>query len=143
VLAPLFFATVGLRMDLTTLSRAPILLTGLLVIAVAVVGKLAGAYGAARWSGLSHWECLALGAGLNSRGVVEVVIALVGLRLGILATSTYTVVVLTAMVTSMMAPPLLRLAAGRIAPAPGEFDRLEQLRSLEDRPPAVSAAQSG
>jgi hypothetical protein len=60
---------------------------------------------------------LALGAGMNARGVIEVIVAMVGLRLGILNTASYTIVVLTAVVTSLMAPPLLRLATGGSAPA--------------------------
>jgi Kef-type K+ transport system membrane component KefB len=134
VLAPIFFATVGLRLDLNALRSTPLLVTGLLILAVAVLGKFSGAYLGARLSKLTHWEGLALGSGLNSRGVVEVVIAQAGLRLGILTTGTYTVLVLTAVATTMMAPPLLRRAAGRIAPNPGEFVRQERLRTLEDQP---------
>jgi Kef-type K+ transport system membrane component KefB len=134
VLAPIFFATVGLRLDLNALRSTPLLVTGLLILAVAVLGKFSGAYLGARLSKLTHWEGLALGSGLNSRGVVEVVIAQAGLRLGILTTGTYTILVLTAVATTMMAPPLLRRAAGRIAPNPGEFVRQERLRTLEDQP---------
>jgi len=131
VLAPIFFATVGLRMDLGALSDATLLATGLLLLVVAIVGKFAGAYLGARSSGLTHWEGLALGAGLNSRGVVEVVMALVGLRLGILNTGMYTVIVLTAIATSMLAPPLLRVSVGHIAPTPEEFVRQERMRALQ------------
>ena len=50
---------------------------------------------------------------MNARGVVEVVVALAGLRLGVLTTATYTIIVLVAIVTSLMTPPLLRrLMAG-------------------------------
>ncbi|MDQ1654628.1 MAG: hypothetical protein QOI35_3828, partial [Cryptosporangiaceae bacterium] len=94
VLAPLFFATAGLRMDLTVLGRPAVLLTGAAVLAVAILGKFAGAYGGARLTGLGRWEALALGAGLNARGVIEVVVAMVGLRLGILSVEIYTIVVL-------------------------------------------------
>src|SRR5262249_16466540 len=64
----------------------------------------------ARMSRLSRREGIALGAAMNARGVVEVVVAMVGLRLGVLGTATYTIIVLVAIVTSLMAPPLLRLA---------------------------------
>jgi Kef-type K+ transport system membrane component KefB len=124
VLAPLFLATAGLRMDLTALARLPVALTAVAVLAIAVLGKFAGAYAGARLSRLSRWEGLAIGAGMNSRGVVEVVIALTGLRLGILNVATYTIVVLVAIVTSLMAPPLLRAATARIAHS--EAERLRQ-----------------
>lgn len=115
VLAPLYFATAGLRMDLTLLRRPEVLGSALVVLLIAIVGKFVGAYLGARASRLSHWEGLALGAGLNARGVIEVIVATVGLRLGVLSTATYTIVVLVAIVTSLMAPPMLRYAARRIA----------------------------
>jgi Kef-type K+ transport system membrane component KefB len=114
VFAPVFFATAGLRMDLTSLWTPKLLAAGLLILAVAILGKFAGAYLGARVSRLNHWEGLALGAGLNARGVIEVVVAMVGLRLGILNVQAYTIVVLVAIVTSLMAPPILRLTMARI-----------------------------
>ncbi|GGO10696.1 hypothetical protein GCM10010116_21470 [Microbispora rosea subsp. aerata] len=114
VLAPVFFATVGLRMDLTALARPVVALTALVVLLVAVAGKFAGAYLGARAARLGHREALALGAGLNARGVIGIVIAMIGLRLGVLSVEMYTIVVLVAIVTSMMAPPILRHAGRRI-----------------------------
>lgn len=115
VLAPIYFATAGLRMDLTALARPEVLGAAALVLLCAVAGKFIGAYTGARIGRLSHWEGLALGAGLNARGVIEVIVAMVGLRLGVLNTATYTIVVLVAIATSLMAPPTLRYAARRIA----------------------------
>ncbi|TCB94430.1 cation:proton antiporter [Micromonospora zingiberis] len=114
VLAPLFFATAGLRMDLTALADPQILVIGLVVLFAAIAGKFIGAYLGARLSRLTHWEGLALGAGMNARGVIEVIIAMVGLRLGVLTPAMYTIIVLVAVVTSLMAPPLLRLAMARV-----------------------------
>lgn len=123
VLAPLFFATAGLRMDLTALRHPAVLGTALAVLLLAVVGKFAGAYAGARLARLTHWEGLALGAGLNARGVIGVIVALVGLRLEVLTTEAYTVVVLVSVVTSLMAPPTLRYAARRIAVTDEERER--------------------
>jgi Kef-type K+ transport system membrane component KefB len=126
VLAPIFLATAGLRMDLTALARPDVLLAALAVLGVAIAGKFVGAYLGARLSGLTTWEGLALGAGMNARGVVEVIIALTGLRLGVLDTAGYTVIVLVAVVTSLMAPPLLRVAMNRVAQ-----DEEERLRAID------------
>jgi Kef-type K+ transport system membrane component KefB len=101
------------------------------VLAVAIAAKFAGAYLGARIARRSRWEALALGAGLNSRGVIEVIIAMVGLRLGVLTTASYTVIVLVAVVTSMMAPPLLRYAVARIAPTEEEAIREEFFDTLQ------------
>jgi Kef-type K+ transport system membrane component KefB len=113
-LAPVFFATAGLRMDLTALARPTVLAAACAVLAVAILGKFVGAYVGAAMSGLGRWEALAIGAGMNARGVIEVVVAMVGLQLGILGAETYTIIILVAIVTSLMAPPILRVAMARV-----------------------------
>jgi Kef-type K+ transport system membrane component KefB len=132
VLAPLFFATAGLRMDLTSLGRPTVLLAGIVILAAAVAGKFSGAYIGARLSRLSHWEALALGAGMNARGVIEVIIAMVGLRLGILSPEMYTIIILVAIATSLMAPPVLRLTMPRV-----EHTAEERLREKAYELPSV------
>ncbi|MDN3358643.1 cation:proton antiporter [Actinomadura sp. DC4] len=127
VLAPVFFATAGLRIDLRALGRPVVLLAAVLVLLTAIAGKFAGAYVGALLSRLNRWEALALGAGMNARGVIQVIVAMVGLRLGVLDTGTYTIIVLVAVVTSLMAPPILRLAMRRV-----EYTAEEELR-LEDQ----------
>ncbi|MEV0388550.1 cation:proton antiporter [Nonomuraea sp. NPDC050643] len=128
VLAPIFFATAGLRMDLTALADPRVLGAALIVLAVAIAGKFIGAYVGARASRLTHWEALALGAGMNGRGVIEVIVAMVGLRIGVLNTAAYTIIILVAVVTSLMAPPLLRWAFAHI-----ERSAEEGLREMEAR----------
>jgi Kef-type K+ transport system membrane component KefB len=132
--APIFFATAGLRMDLTALIRPEVLLAGLAVLAIAIAGKFIGAYAGARLSGLNKWEGLALGAGLNARGVIEVVVAMVGLRLGILSVEVYTIVILIAIVTSLMAPPILRFAMARVEQTAEEQVRETQHRAWTTQP---------
>ncbi|WP_245691116.1 cation:proton antiporter [Sinosporangium album] len=126
-LAPLFFAMAGLRIDLTALAEPAVLAAAALVLLIAIAGKFAGAYIGGRMSRLTHWESLALGAGMNARGVIEVIVAMVGLRLGVLDTDTYTIIVLVAVVTSLMAPPILRATMRKV-----EYTADEQLR-LHDR----------
>ncbi|BCJ72018.1 hypothetical protein CS0771_15620 [Catellatospora sp. IY07-71] len=123
VLAPIFLATAGLRIDLTVLGDPTMFLIALAVLAVAILGKFVGAYLGAWMSGLNRWEGLALGAGLNARGVVEVVVAMVGLRVGVLNTTSYTIIVLVAVVTSLMAPPVLRYAMRRVNQSAEEHAR--------------------
>lgn len=135
VLAPVFFATAGLQVDLTALVRPVVLGSALALLAVAVVSKFAGALLGAAVARLSGWEGMALGAGLNARGVIQVVVATVGLRTGILGVEAYTVVVLIAVVTSAMAPPLLRSAARRIAVTDEERHREAVLSEPVGVPP--------
>jgi Kef-type K+ transport system membrane component KefB len=128
VLAPLFFATAGLRMDLTALGRPVVLGAAGVVLLVAIIGKFVGVYAGARLSRFDHWSALALGSGMNARGVIEVIIAMVGLRLGVLTTEMYTIIILVAIVTSLMAPPMLRYAMLRgAAVSPEEKEREKAL----------------
>jgi Kef-type K+ transport system membrane component KefB/uncharacterized protein YbdZ (MbtH family) len=135
LLAPLFFATAGLRIDLLGLDKPVVLLTGLVILAVAILGKFAGAYAGARLSHLGRWEALALGAGVNARGVVEIVVAMVGLRLGVLTPQMYTIIILVAIVTSLIAPPVLRSTMKRV-----EQTAQEQLRGLSPGVPDLDGA---
>jgi Kef-type K+ transport system membrane component KefB len=126
VLAPLFFATAGLRMDLAALGRADVAIAAVVVVALAIAGKFLGAGLGAAMSRMNRWEALALGAGMNARGVVEIVIASVGLTTGILSIEMYTIIVLVAVLTSVMAPPIMRVAMKRI-----EQTAEEELREQE------------
>jgi len=132
VFAPLFFATAGLRVDLGLLAHGDVLLWAAIVLVVASAGKFGGAYVGARLARLPRGEGLALGVGLNARGALEIVIATVGLSLGVLNDRMYTVVVLMAILTSMAAPPLLRLVVRSWSGTPEEQQRLEQEELLRE-----------
>jgi Kef-type K+ transport system membrane component KefB len=114
VLAPLFFALAGLRIDLGELAEPAVAIAAVVIVLLAVFGKFAGAWIGAVTSGLNRWEAVALGAGMNARGVVEIVIASIGVSLGVLTSASYTIVVIVAVLTSVMAPPILRTAIRRI-----------------------------
>lgn len=131
VFAPLFFATAGLRVDLSLLGEPEVLVWSIVVVLVASIAKFIGSFAGARVARLSFREGAALGAGLNARGAMEVVIATVGLGLGILNDAAFTVIVLMAMVTSMLAPPTLRLAVRGLVGTEEEQARLETEKTLE------------
>jgi Kef-type K+ transport system membrane component KefB len=112
LLLPAFFVLSGLRVDLSTLGG-----TGLLelaaVLAVAIGGKFAGAYAAARLNGLATRPAGALAILMNTRGLTEIVILTVGLQLGILDERLFSMMVVMALVTTVMAGPLLSLVYPR------------------------------
>ena len=121
-LSPVFFAFVGLKSDLWALSgwELPVV-----VISVAVAGKLVGCYLGGRLGRLSHWESLALGFGMNARGAMGLIVALIGLSLGLLTQEMYSTIVMVAVTTSFMAPLLLRWAVPKIPLTEEERRRLE------------------
>jgi Kef-type K+ transport system membrane component KefB/nucleotide-binding universal stress UspA family protein len=125
VLAPIFFATAGLRVDLSSLSSPSMIGWTVVIIAIASIGKFAGAFLGGTLAGFARKESLALGVGLNARGALEVVIATVGLTLHVLNTRSYTAIVVMAIVTSVAAPPMLRAVGRRWAGTAEEQRRLE------------------
>ncbi|WP_138505439.1 cation:proton antiporter [Nostoc sp. PA-18-2419] len=125
-LAPIFFAAAGLKVNLLALLVPQTLIFGLIVLAVACIGKFTGAYIGSRVGGLSHWEALAMGSGMNARGAMEIVVATIGLSLGVLNPQMYSIIVMVAIVTSLMAPPLLRYTLSKVVMGEEEARRLEQ-----------------
>lgn len=123
---PVFFGLAGLSADLSVL-RDPdlLLLTGLLVV-IASVGKFGGAFVGGTLGGLNHRESLALASGMNARGSTEVIIATIGLSIGVLSQNLFTMIVTMAIVTTMAMPPMLRAALARLPMNAEEKERLER-----------------
>ncbi|MGV8984729.1 MAG: cation:proton antiporter [Cypionkella sp.] len=124
--SPVFFAVAGLSMDLTTLAEPNMLLLALAFVVVGSVGKSLGAMIGGRIAGLSGLESLALATGLNARGSTEVIIATIGMSMGVLNKELYTLIVAMAMITTMIMPPTLRWALGRVPLREDERARLEK-----------------
>ena len=128
--APVFFATAGLQVDLRLLNNAEALWWALVVLAVAIVFKFAGAYGGARLAGRTHRAGLALGAGLNARGTLEIVIATVGLSVGVFSSTAFSVIVLVPVLTSLFASATLRGVVNNWQGTPDEQERLGRGKGL-------------
>lgn len=131
IFAPVFFATAGLRVDLGLLADWETLVWAMIVLLAASASKFFGSVIGAQMSRLPFREGAALGIGLNARGALEIVIATVGLSLGVLNDRSYTVIVLMAMATSMLAPPLLRRVLANWEGNAEERQRLDQEMQLE------------
>jgi Kef-type K+ transport system membrane component KefB len=109
-LLPLFFAFSGLRTQVGLLNNIPSWLVCAGLIAIAIAGKLGGCMGAARWMGMKWSESFALGALMNTRGLVELIALNIGYDLGIISAEIFTMMVLMALATTFIAGPLLILA---------------------------------
>ncbi len=105
VFGPLFFASVGLRVDLTR-HFDPLMVV--LVIVVACAGKLLGGAIAGKLLKTPRRESLAVGFAMNARGAMEMILGLVALQAGLITEPLFVALVTMAMVTSMMAGPALR-----------------------------------
>jgi K+:H+ antiporter len=129
---PVFFGLAGLATNIASLGRADMLLLTAGLIVVASVGKFSGAALGGRLAGLSGAECLAVGCGMNARGSTEVIIASIGLSMGLIDGSFFTAIVVMALVTTLAMPPMLRWALRRLPTRPEEKARLER-EALEAR----------
>ena len=130
--APLFFALAGLRVNLDALGNTNTLTWAIVVILVAMGLKFIGTYWGALLAERTNRGALALGAGLNARGALEIVIATVALDLSVFNETSYTVIVLVPIVTSLFASIALRLIVRGWRGDPGEIERLEREEALSE-----------
>jgi Kef-type K+ transport system membrane component KefB/nucleotide-binding universal stress UspA family protein len=121
VLAPIFFGIVGLKVDLWALSGGGWL--GI-VLAVACLGKLIGCTVGSIWGGLRFWEGFSIAVAMNARGAMELVVATIGLSLGILNQEMFSIIVVVAIATSFAAPLGLRLTMRKVRMTAEESRRL-------------------
>ena len=108
LLLPAFFAFTGMRTEIGLLNGRYEWAVCALIIAVATVGKWGGAVLGARFTGLSWRESSALGVLMNTRGLMELIVLNVGLELGVISPTLFTMMVLMALVTTIATTPLLR-----------------------------------
>ena len=120
-LGPLFFVVAGLRVSLADLTAADALIWTVVAVVAASIAKIVGAGVPARLTGRSRADSLALGAILNVRGSLEIVLAGVGLTAGLLTPTSYSAIIVVALGTSAIASPLLRYALRREQLASGRF----------------------
>jgi Kef-type K+ transport system membrane component KefB len=109
LLLPLFFALTGMRTRLDLLNKPAMWLWAGIVLLAATFGKIGGATAAARWTGQSWRYSLALGALLNTRGLVELIVLNIGYKVGVFSPTLFTMLVVMALVTTMCTTPFLNL----------------------------------
>jgi K+:H+ antiporter len=110
VLVPLFFAFSGLSTHLSLLWSTELLWLSIGVILIASVGKAVGCWSAARLAGRPNREAMAIGALMNARGLMELIILNIGLQRGLITPTLFTAMVLMTLVTTMAAGPLFEWA---------------------------------
>ena len=107
LLLPAFFAFAGMRTEIGLLSGAYEWFTCAAIILVATIGKFGGTLIAARVAGHGGRQATGLGILMNTRGLMELIVLNVGLDLGVISPTFYTMMVLMALVTTMATTPIL------------------------------------
>ncbi|WP_448662623.1 cation:proton antiporter [Sphingomonas sp. CJ20] len=125
LLLPMFFTYSGLNTRMDMVNSGSLLLIALGILVVSILAKFGACYAAARLSGEDNRTALGIGALMNSRGLMELIIINIGLQKGIIGPTLFSMLVLMAIVTTVMATPLFELVYGRKARAQGELDAID------------------
>ena len=120
-LLPMFFTFSGLNTQLNMVNNPQMLLIALAVLAAACLGKGGACWAAARWHGEDNRTALAIGALMNARGLMELIIINIGLQKGVILPALFSIMVLMAVVTTLMASPMFEWVYGRHARKLGQF----------------------
>jgi Kef-type K+ transport system membrane component KefB len=110
IFAPLFFVSIGLRVNFFT--NFDLSLT-LIILAIAFLGKITGAGIGTRLGGFTWRESFAAGFGLNARGAMEIILGIIALENGLIGEKVFVSLVIMALVTSMTSGPLMRWCLGQ------------------------------
>ncbi|WP_395396769.1 cation:proton antiporter [Novosphingobium sp. BL-8A] len=135
LLVPMFFTFSGLNTQLTLVNSVALVGVALVILAGSIIAKGAACWAAARLTGQDNPTALAVGALMNARGLMELIIINIGLQKGIIGPALFSMLVVMALVTTLMASPLFEVVYGRRARASGALGALnEDQDELADRP---------
>ncbi|CAN5505718.1 cation:proton antiporter [soil metagenome] len=125
LLLPMFFTYSGLNTRMDMVNSPQLLLIALGILVASIAAKGVACYAAARLAGEDNRTALGIGALMNSRGLMELIIINIGLQKGIIGPTLFAMLVLMAIVTTVMATPLFELVYGKKARESGELDALD------------------
>jgi Kef-type K+ transport system membrane component KefB len=120
-LLPMFFTFSGLNTRLDMVNTPQLLLMACLVLIASIGAKGVACWAAARLTGEDNPTAMAVGTLMNARGLMELIILNIGLQKGIIQPALFSILVLMAIVTTLMASPLFEWVYGRKARAAGEL----------------------
>lgn len=124
LLLPMFFTYSGLNTQLTMVNSVELLSITVVVLACSILAKFGACWGAARLCGQDNATALGIGALMNSRGLMELIIINIGLQAGVIEPALFSMLVLMAVVTTLMASPVFEWVYGRAARAKGDLGAL-------------------
>ena len=139
ILLPMFFTFSGLNTQLTMVNNFGLIAMTVVILVGSVVAKGVACWAAARLTGQDNPTAMGIGALMNARGLMELIIINIGLQRGIIGPALFSILVLMAIVTTLMASPLFELVYGRKARERGELGALNEVED-GDRPAAAVVA---
>lgn len=139
LLVPMFFTFSGLNTQLTMVNSFSLAAVALVILAGSILAKGAACWAAARLTGQDNATAMGIGALMNARGLMELIIINIGLQKGIIGPALFSMLVVMAIATTLMASPLFELVYGKAARARGELGALNE--DDEDGAPALATAR--
>jgi Kef-type K+ transport system membrane component KefB len=136
LLLPMFFTYSGLNTKLDVILDPGLFLIAAAILAASILAKFGACWAAARLTGQDNPTALGIGALMNARGLMELIIINIGLQRGLIGSEFFSIMVLMAVVTTLMASPLFELVYGRKARQRGE---LGALADVTDDPEQATA----
>ena len=121
VLIPIFFTYSGLNTQLTMVNNIELLAIAAVILIGSVAAKGIACWGAARLCGADNRTAMGIGALMNARGLMELIIINIGLQAGVIGTALFSMMVLMAVITTLMASPLFEAVYGKRARETGEL----------------------
>ncbi len=128
LLLPMFFTFSGLNTQLSIVADPGLLLVAVAILAASILAKGVACWAAARLTGQDNATAMGIGALMNARGLMELIIINIGLQRGIIGVELFSMLVLMAVVTTLMASPVFELVYGRKARQRGELGALRDVR---------------
>lgn len=139
VLLPMFFTFSGLNTQLSIVNNGSLIAITLAILGASIAAKGLACWAAARLTGQDNATAMGIGALMNARGLMELIIINIGLQRGIIGPALFSMLVLMAIVTTLMAAPLFELAYGRKARQRGELGSLDSFEDAERAPGSESS----
>ncbi|HYC99011.1 cation:proton antiporter [Brevundimonas sp.] len=139
VLLPMFFTFSGLNTQLTMVNNLGLLAVTLVILAGSILAKGVACWAAARLTGQDNATAMGIGALMNARGLMELIIINIGLQRGIIGPALFSMLVLMAIITTLMASPVFEFVYGRKARERGELGALNEVEDGVRAEPASAA----
>ena len=131
VLLPMFFTFSGLNTQLTMVNSLGLVAVTAVILAGSILAKGGACWAAARLTGQDNPTALGIGALMNARGLMELIIINIGLQRGIIGPALFSILVLMAIITTLMASPLFEWVYGRKARGRGELKAVDDARPAQ------------
>lgn len=126
IFAPIFFATAGLQVNIIEFTDPQILIVSLSLLLLAFSSKAIGGYiGARFFAKTDNWSAIGFGIGLNTRGTIQIILATIGLTIGIISQDMFSIIIIISVFSSLISPIFIKSIIKKILPNTDEIKRIK------------------